>query len=99
MANDSFVWRPLGFSLAAYKEVLTDPAIGTGYMNTFFVVIVGTTINVFLTFISAYFLSKTGDVDNVWWCFLIAEVMSVVMSLFFMNRIYIKKIKNIPFDK
>lgn len=58
MANDSFVWKPLGFSLAAYKEVLTDPAIGTGYLNTFFVVIVGTTINVFLTFISAYFLSK-----------------------------------------
>lgn len=48
---------------------------------------------------AAYFLSKTGNVDNVWWCFLIAEVMSVVMSLFFMNRIYIKKIKNIPFDK
>jgi len=58
MANDSFVWKPLGFSLAAYKEVLTDPAIASGYLNTIFVVAVGTTLNVFLTFISAYFLSK-----------------------------------------
>lgn len=47
---------------------------------------------------AAYFLSKTGNVDNVWWCFLIAEVMSVGMSLFFMHRIYIKKIKPIPIN-
>lgn len=47
---------------------------------------------------SAYLLSLTGDVNNVWWCFIIAEFMSVGMSLFFMRRIYRKKIKPIPFD-
>lgn len=45
---------------------------------------------------AAYLLSLTGDVNNVWWCFIIAECMSVGMSLFFMRRIYIKKIKPMP---
>ena len=45
---------------------------------------------------AAYFLSLTGDVNNVWWCFIIAEFMSVGMSLFFMRRVYVKKIKPIP---
>ena len=44
---------------------------------------------------SAYLLSLTGNVDNVWFCFLIAEVMSLTMSLFFMKRIHRKKISQI----
>lgn len=48
---------------------------------------------------AAYLLSRTGNVDNVWWCFIIAEFMSVGMSLFFMRRIYVKKIKDIPMDE
>ena len=44
---------------------------------------------------SAYLLSLTGNVNNVWFCFLIAEVMSLAMSLFFMKRIYRKKISQI----
>lgn len=48
---------------------------------------------------AAYFLSLTGNVDNVWWCFIIAEFMSVGMSLFFMKRIYDKKIKPIPVEE
>lgn len=47
---------------------------------------------------AAYFLGKTGNVDNVWWCFIIAEFMSVAMSLVFMKRIYEKKIKPIPVE-
>lgn len=42
---------------------------------------------------SAYFLSKTGNVNNVWWAFPIAEVISVAFSVFFMMRIYSQKIK------
>lgn len=41
---------------------------------------------------AAYLLGLTGDVNNVWWCFIIAEFMSVFMSLFYMRRIYKKKI-------
>ena len=35
---------------------------------------------------SAYLLSLTGNVDNVWWCFLIAEFMSLIFSAFFLRK-------------
>ena len=35
---------------------------------------------------SAYLLSLTGDVNNVWWCFIIAEVMSLICSAFFLRK-------------
>lgn len=35
----------------------------------------------------AYLLSLTGDVKNVWWSFPIAEVMSLVVTLFFLAKI------------
>ena len=47
---------------------------------------------------AAYFLGKTGDVGNVWWCFLIAEFMSVGMSLFYTYRIYRKRISLLPLE-
>ena len=36
---------------------------------------------------AAWLLSKTGNVNMVWWSFLIAEVVSVLLSLGFMKRI------------
>lgn len=37
---------------------------------------------------AAWLLSLTGDVNNVWWCFLIAEVVSLILSLIFFRKIY-----------
>ncbi len=42
---------------------------------------------------SAYLLSLTGDVANVWWAFPIAEVASMCATVFFYSRIYHRKIK------
>ena len=42
---------------------------------------------------AAYLLSLTGSVDAVWWAFPIAEVVSMLLSLFFYYRIYQQKIK------
>jgi len=50
--------RPIGFSLEAYKAVLSNPVIITGYKNTIFYVIVGTSINLMLTSLGAYALSR-----------------------------------------
>ena len=44
---------------------------------------------------AAYLLSLSGDVNMVWWSFPIAEVVSLVATLFFFNRIYRKKIKTL----
>ena len=35
---------------------------------------------------AAYLLSLTGNVGNVWWCFPIAEVVSMLATLFFLHR-------------
>jgi len=36
---------------------------------------------------AAWLLSKTGNVNNVWWAFPIAEIASLTASLFFYRRI------------
>lgn len=43
----------------------------------------------------AYLLSKLGNVNYVWWAFPIAELMSLIMTLFFMVRINKKVISKI----
>lgn len=42
---------------------------------------------------AAYLLSLTGDVNNVWWAFPIAELVSLTATIFFFVRIYKQKIK------
>ena len=44
---------------------------------------------------SAYLLSLTGDINKVWFSFLIAEVISVSLSLLSMRYLYKKVIKNL----
>jgi Na+-driven multidrug efflux pump len=34
---------------------------------------------------AAWLLSLTGDVNNVWWCFPIAEIVSLIASAFFLR--------------
>jgi putative aldouronate transport system permease protein len=58
MANRGLLLSPLGFSLEAYKRVFENPMILLGYRNTLFYVTVGTTLNVLMTAIGAYVLSR-----------------------------------------
>ncbi len=44
---------------------------------------------------AAYLLALTGNIDNVWWSFPIAEVVSAAMCVFFLTRINNKVIKHI----
>ena len=44
----------------------------------------------------AYLLALTGNVNNVWWAFPIAEVVCVILSTVFYLYIYKKKIKTLP---
>jgi putative aldouronate transport system permease protein len=52
------LFKPLGFTLEAYQRVLGNPSIGTGYRNTLTYVVLGTVINLFLTSLGAYVLSR-----------------------------------------
>lgn len=46
------------FTLAAYRQVVRFKAVWTGYGNTIFVVVFGTILNIILTAIGGYFLSR-----------------------------------------
>ena len=37
---------------------------------------------------AAWLLAKTGNVNNVWWCFLIAETASLILSTYFFRKVY-----------
>ncbi|OXL84055.1 sugar ABC transporter permease [Paenibacillus sp. SSG-1] len=52
------LFYPKGFNLEAYKAVMDNPMILTGYRNTIFYVAGGTAINLFMTTLGAYALSR-----------------------------------------
>ena len=45
---------------------------------------------------AAYLLAKTGVLNNVWWAFPIAEVMSVTVAAVFFIHLYKTVIKKLP---
>lgn len=53
--------KPIGFSLAGYKTVLQNANIYTGYANTLFYVVVGSLVNMLLTILGAYCISRRGS--------------------------------------
>jgi len=57
LAGRVFIW-PLSPTLDTYKLILSNKFIVTGYMNTFFYMGAGTCINLFLTILAAYPLSR-----------------------------------------
>ncbi|OME96885.1 MULTISPECIES: carbohydrate ABC transporter permease [Paenibacillus] len=68
---------PKGFSLDSYRMVFENPNIIRSYMNTIFYVVVGTTLNILMTALGAYGLSR----KNVMWKSTI--MMLIVMTMFF----------------
>lgn len=51
------IW-PKGFSLEAYRLVFKNPNILIGYKNTIVILFVGTTVNIIMTSLGAYVLSR-----------------------------------------
>ena len=78
-----FPLAAIGISLSACFQ-----ALGNGVYAT--VVSICRQLVVLLP--AAYLLSLTGNVNAVWWAFPIAELISVLVTLFFFARIYRKKI-------
>lgn len=58
MSHSGLLLRPLGFNLSAYKIVLADQRVFTGYMNTIIVMVAGLLVNMVLTCLGAYFLTR-----------------------------------------
>ncbi len=66
---------PKGFTLSAYKNVFRSAKIYTAYRNTLIIVLLGTPINVLLTTLSAYPLSKKRLRGCTWITFFMAFTM------------------------
>ena len=79
------------FPLAAIGIALSSSfqAMGNGIYST----IVSLMRQLVVLLPVAFLLSLTGDVHAVWWSFPVAEVVSMLTSLFFYGRIYKQKIK------
>ncbi len=52
------IFYPKGLTLEAYKMVFANPSTMLGYMNTLFYVILGTSLNILMTSLGAYALSR-----------------------------------------
>jgi putative aldouronate transport system permease protein len=59
MVHTGVLLRPQGISLKGYEIVLSNANMVTGYMNTIFYVAVGTFVNMLLSSMGAYALSRT----------------------------------------
>lgn len=58
VAGGEVLLLPSGFSLKAYKMVFRDSMVMTGYRNTIFYTVLGTCINLVMTVLAAYPLSR-----------------------------------------
>ena len=48
--HSGLLFRPIGFSIDAYKKVFQNPMIGKGYLNTLFILIIGVFFWVLISF-------------------------------------------------
>ncbi|MDF2921443.1 MAG: sugar transporter permease [Paenibacillaceae bacterium] len=77
VGHKGLIYKPLGFSLEAYKSVFSNPGIITGYKNTLFILVFGVTVNLVMTSLGAYVLSRR----NVMWNK--AFMFIIVLTMFF----------------
>jgi multiple sugar transport system permease protein/putative aldouronate transport system permease protein len=74
MSNKVFL-LPVDFSLAGYQAVLGESRVWTGYINTFYYTVVGTVINLVLTVMCAYPLSRKDFVGRNIFMFIVTFTM------------------------
>ncbi len=77
MREKGFLLRPIGFTLDSYKSVAKNPNIISGYTNTLFIVAVGTVLNIFLTLLAAYVISRK---DFMWATFI---TILIIITMYF----------------
>lgn len=63
MAHEGLLLKPLGFTMNGYKLIFQDNSIFVGFKNTAVYVILGTLVNMIMTIMGAYTLSRK---DLLW---------------------------------
>lgn len=65
----------LGFDTSAYKIVLSNPLVLSGYQNTLFLLVFGLLVSLVMTALGAYCLSRT----NLYWHRLMTVLILITM--------------------
>jgi putative aldouronate transport system permease protein len=60
MSFRGFLFKPLGFFAKGYVYVFNNRMITRGYLNTIFIIVAGVSLNIVLTSLGAYFMSRKG---------------------------------------
>lgn len=63
-SHTGFLLWPDGYSLTAYKLMLKNPMIFKGYLNTLYLLVFGLAVNMLMTCIAAYVLSRKNVMLN-----------------------------------
>ena len=79
------------FPLAAVGIVLSS--VFQAFGQSIYSLIVSVMRQLVVLIPAAWLLAQTGTVNNVWWAFLIAEVISLITSIFFFKKVHRKMIK------
>ncbi|WP_159888135.1 carbohydrate ABC transporter permease [Paenibacillus puerhi] len=77
VAHKGILWKPLGFSMEAYTSVMGNPGILTGYRNTLFILVAGVSVNLLMTALGAYVLSRKHVLWNK------TFMLIIVITMFF----------------
>ena len=81
------------FPIAAIGITFTSvfQAFGRGFLS----MCVSFIRQIFALLPSAWLLSLTGNINNIWWAFVIAELFSLLACIFAMKNVYKTQIKNL----
>lgn len=77
MMHYGILWRPLDFNLVSYRAVFRNPNIWNGYQNTIFIVVAGVAINMVMTILGGYLLSRKN------WMFQRILSLSIIFTMYF----------------
>lgn len=82
---------PRGFSVVNYQVVLSQPIVGTSFMNSLFITLTGVSINLVLTASAAYVLTRPGLIGKKFFMFFLIIMMifepGIIQEYFLMRNI------------
>ena len=81
------------FPLAAIGIVLSS--VFQAFAQSIYSLIISVMRQLVVLIPAAWLLAQTGDVNNVWWSFFIAEIISFITSIYFFKKVYNSTIRPI----
>lgn len=75
LGQQGIMLKPIGFNFEAYKAVFTNKMIAVGYKNTMIILLLGVAINIVMTSVAAYCLSR----KNLYLGKLLMKIITITM--------------------